>query len=507
MKKKYIYTLLTALALASCEKTVEVKPLGFVAPNQVITNITGLQNVLNSAYDRFQDFGWYGRDMALLGDVLTDNVYTDPGISAGGGRYTNNNKDVLNSTFGFWSTAYLAINDLNTVLVNADLVGGSATAVAQLKGEAYGLRALAYFDLARTYAYEPGLAPASGVQIPGFGPPFTVGVVIRLTPTTDFASGAPLPRATIAATYAQIESDFQAAISNLPPIALTATSTAKFKMNLYAAEALYGKALLYESKYAAAIAQFNLALAAPGVGLAPAGTYAAMFNSATPVLESYFEVGQTANEMAGVTGVNNSLHSYTTPTYKDGSTSTFGAQTPSDELVAALNNANDDRKAVIYKFGGAGSTVAGQAGTFTGTAYNWCSKYPAPILPANTSFADNVKVIRYADVLLMKAEASAANGDPGTAVTLVNQLHTSRNNATVVTAAGIVQTIRDERRLELFFEGQRFFDEKRWNIGLTKASKTAVGAIAFDDVRLLAPIPTGEVNIVGKLILPQNPGY
>src|SRR5476651_771293 len=107
MKKKYIYVLLTALAFASCQKTVDVKPLGFVAPSQVTTNLAGLQNVLNSAYDRIQSssFNYYGNGYTLLGDVLTDNIYVDPNVPAGGNRYISQNKNTLNSTYSIWTEA------------------------------------------------------------------------------------------------------------------------------------------------------------------------------------------------------------------------------------------------------------------------------------------------------------------------------------------------------------------------------------------------------------------
>jgi len=504
MKKKYILTLLSALVFASCEKTVVVTPLGFVSPSSVTTSYSGLQNVLNSAYDRFQDFSWYGRDIMVLGDVMTDNIYTDPGVPAGGGRYTSNNKNTLTTGYGFWSIAYQGILDLNTVLANADASGGSPAAIAQLKGEAYGLRALAYFDLARAYSYEPGKIPTTGL-----GAGFNYGVVIRLKPTTDPSSGAPQPRASVTDTYAQIESDFQAAITNLPATGLTASG--KYKMNKFAAEALYGRALLYEGKYPEAVIQFNLALdPSSGVTLSGPGTYTSLFPGGSaqqsPTTESYFEIGFTLLEMSSVTGVNSSLHSYTTPSYYDGKTSTFGGQTASDELVAALNAAGDDRKNEIFVFGSLGSTTV--PFTYSSAPFNWCAKYPGWSTSAGNVFVDNVKVIRYADVLLMKAEALAAQTQYAAAAALVTQLHAARNNVKVVpTDATVVQYIRDERRLELFFEGQRFFDEKRWGTGITKALKTNVGTIAPDDVRLLAPIPTSEVNITGKTVLPQNPGY
>jgi len=498
MKKynKYTYILLAALSLASCEKTVNVEPKNFIAPGAVTGNIDGLQNVLNSAYDRFQDFSWYGNGIILIGDILADNAYTNPSIPAGGNRYIGQNQNVAgNATtsngYNYWSIAYTAINDINLVLANIDNVQASDAVKAQVKGEAYGLRALAFFDLARAYSYEPTRIPTTGT-----GAGFNKGVVLRLKPTTDATSGGPQVRATVEETYAQIESDFKQSINLLP-----AATASKFRMNKSAAYALLGRTYLYWAKYANAVTQFDLALNSGSASLAPAGGYGTQFNRGlyTAATESFMEIAfNNTVEITGVVGSNSTVFSYTQPTGKQGGT-TFGGQTLSDELVA-LFEPTDDRKSLIFSYG-----ASSVANTPTSPMFNWSNKYNSGI--GNNQYTDNVKVIRYADVLLMKAEALAEQGQYAAAAALVVQLRTNRNASVtgVPTDASIIPYILTERRRELFFEGQRFFDLKRKGLDITKPAKIAGGTVPYTDRRILNPIPAGEVNNVPGL--PQNPGY
>ena len=116
--------------------------------------------------------------------------------------------------------------------------------------------------------------------------------------------------------------------------------------------------------------------------------------------------------------------------------------------------------------------------------------------------------MRYADVLLMKAEALANQGMYPEAAALVVQLRTARNAsvAGVPTSNAISDYIQDERRRELFFEGHRWFDLKRLGKTITKPGQAASAVpVAYTDYRLLAPIPTGEISL--NPALPQNPNY
>jgi tetratricopeptide (TPR) repeat protein len=483
MKNKFIYICSVALGLfvSSCEKTVEVEPKNQISPNVALNTIGGYESLLNSAYVRMIDFNYWGRNMAVLGDVMSDNVYTE--LSYANGRFTTNNLNQLNFHFSIWSQAYSLINDANTIIgtIDANITDqASATRVGTLKAEALALRANAYFDLARVYGYEPTSVAAAGG--------FDKSVPLRLVPTTVLTDASQVQRATIAEVYKSIEDDLNASIALFP----AGATTSRTRMNKGAAYALLGKAYLYEGKWAEAVTAFDSAMdpANTAARLATAGNYITAFK-AGPNTESFFEVViNPITQLGGVVGSNESLYSYTHPTTYN-NLSTFGGQTASDELYS-LFESNDDRFKMFFKFGG---------NSINPPLFNWADKYSG----ARGSYTDNPKIIRFADVLLMKAEALAEQGNFPAAAALVIQLRTNRNASIVgvpVTVA-IKDYIQVERRRELFFEGHRWFDLKRKGLGITKPAKTGVQTLEAKDIRVLAPIPLSEVT----LGLTQNPGY
>lgn len=117
-------------------------------------------------------------------------------------------------------------------------------------------------------------------------------------------------------------------------------------------------------------------------------------------------------------------------------------------------------------------------------------------------------VLRYADVLLMRAEALNLNGSTGEAIMLLNQI---RNRAGLSDYAGatspsaVDQAILNERRLELMFEGQRWFDIKRKGFETARQAIQTAKGIDIQSFQLLFPIPQVEIDINERL--EQNPGY
>ncbi len=501
MKNKlYIYVATALLfTVTSCEKIVEIDPQNSVTPAVALKDVDGFQSVLISVYDRLQAYGYYGRDMAIMGDALADNIFTATAIS--GSRYNTQNLNTRSAHYGIWGNAYGAINELNIIIAGIDGLQGVPTSKAGLqvrvKAEALALRAMIYFDLARIYGYEPTKVPTTGTNAN-----FNKSAVLRLTPTT-LASEADLkPRATILEVYASIEKDLLAAITTFqkgPTVdaAFAVKSSNPYRVTESFAHALLGKVYLYwGGKDASAVTEFDKALSTTltTAVLSPAGNAAADFKK-VPHPESLFELNYVQSvEVVGVTGSNDGLFTYTQPTGTNASNlATFGGQTASNELVALLEP-TDDRRALIFS-----------ARTSTNsTVYNWANKYPS----SNGAYTDNVKVMRYADVLLMKAEALANQGLYPAAAALVVQLRTARNASVVgvpVTAA-IVDYIQDERRRELFFEGHRWFDLKRLGRTITKPAQAASAVpVVYTDYRILAPIPTGEISL--NPALPQNPNY
>ena len=110
--------------------------------------------------------------------------------------------------------------------------------------------------------------------------------------------------------------------------------------------------------------------------------------------------------------------------------------------------------------------------------------------------------LRLGDVILLYAEALNENGNTSAALVELNKIRTRANlsNSTATTQAEVRQAIQDERRLELAFEGQRWFDLVR-----TGTVDAEMGQ-AINPNYYLFPIPISEVLASGGVIT-QNPGY
>lgn len=131
-------------------------------------------------------------------------------------------------------------------------------------------------------------------------------------------------------------------------------------------------------------------------------------------------------------------------------------------------------------------------------------KYVTAVANANDSRA-NWKVIRYADVLLMYAEALNENGKTTEALLPLNKI---RFRAGLTDYAGLTQAeCRDnialERRFELSFEGHRWFDLVR-----TGKALTACTPYGMKDYMTVFPVPLSQVKVMNNpAIFPQNNGY
>lgn len=138
------------------------------------------------------------------------------------------------------------------------------------------------------------------------------------------------------------------------------------------------------------------------------------------------------------------------------------------------------------------------------TSQNYTKKYITPVQLVNDSGA-NWKVIRYADVLLMYAEALNENGKISEAIAQLNAVRTRAGvpTYTVTNPEDIREKIYTERRLELSFEGHRWFDLLR-----TGRALDVLAPLGMQSFRVLFPIPLSQMQVINDpAIFPQNPGY
>jgi len=395
------------------------------------------------------------------------------------------------------------------------------------------------------------------------------------------------------AFWDKIEADFAYAYTNLP-----ATSSSAGRANKWAAQAYLGKALLYQGKFADAKAKFTDVIA-NGVttngkkyGLVP--KFAEIFNAENDNNEEAIFAIQSSMNTGNVNNANgfDDLN-YPYNTGSDGPGNCCGFFQPSFSLANAYRTVgglpiltetagapdyNKDENAVKNDFKIASSaSFTEDAGPLDpridhtigrrGIQYldwiehpgaNWIRKqdYAGPYSPKKyvyyksqeNSLTDgsswtrgyatmNYNIMRFADVLLMAAEAEVEAGSLAKALEYVNLVRArAANKAGFVTKGGVAEAnydialytsfadktaatraVRMERLLELATEGHRFFDLVRWGIDVptlnaylaneAKILVTKFGGATYQATDKYLPIPQQQIDIQGTSVLKQNPGY
>ena len=483
MKKVFLYSLsLLFLVLTSCSDLIDVQPRTAIDSSTALTTEEALDATLVGAYDGLQTTNIYGRDLIAIPEALADN-----------GRATNKsgrlvpefqnqpNAHMVNT----WASAYFVINQVNLVLDAVGTAKISDAKKASVEGQAAFLRGLMYFELMKVYAYFP--KNVIDAQNRGGVPLITGGVL-------DLKQINYGPRPTIDDCYKQIVADFTRAIDKL---AATAATRAPFYATKGAAQGLLSRVYLYMGDWVNAEKLATDALAS-GIGkfqTTPATTLSAWRSAIHP--ESMFELNYQTNENVGV---NTSLQtSYTTLVELGNTAKTggFGDLVPTANLLTLMESEKDstakilDIRRSLYEKGTAGR----------GTAEIECTKFFGKNGAVNL---DNVPVIRVSELYLNRAEALYNQG--GKEAAALADLNAIRTHAglpakpATLTGAALLTEILNQRRLELAFEGHRFFDLKRLGRDLVKAT-----TIPFTDYRILAPLPVREIQTNANL--KQNFGY
>ncbi len=448
----------TSATLAACDLTVE--PSNNVPPGTATETLSGLRAIVSNVYSRLQDADSYGNELLILPDLMSDNARTSQPAVNRTAEYQNS----IGAHMGNWDESYVAINEVNYAIASArELISQDPVLANRFLGESLFLRALLYFDLARLFAYEPGR------YVNGFD----TGVVLRTEPTRTAADAVKRERAKVEEVYLQMEKDLKESITLLAQHG----QTNPYFATRGGAEALLAKVYLYWSKWNDAITQATAALSHTTARLAEASEVAAMFTKA-PNVESLFEINYDA--ATETLWVNDCSACYTWPS------GTWFSMWPSAELIALFETG--DARLALYP------------ATANGTRY--VNKYTY----ARGSWTDNSPVIRYADVLLMRAEARAEAGQSALALADLNAVRAKRNaSPSTATGTALVSAILDERRRELAFEGSRWFDLKRRGRDITKPAFGNNATVPYTDFRILAGLPAAQVQ--NNPLLKQNPGY
>lgn len=450
---------LVALVTASCDGLLEVEPTESVGPEIATGTVEGVEALLTGVYNRMQHGDKYGSHILLVPEILADNARPSDPPQQFQGEYLNQ----IGSHLEDWSTRYQTINEANFVIASAAELDADPSVVDRLTGEALFLRALNYFDLARMFAYEPGHI------VDGWD----AGLVLRTEPTRTVEDAGFDARSTVEETYQLIEGDL---LESIDLLASAGSDDVAFA-NQAAAEALLARLYLYWERWDDAATYATRALDRTSARLAEPDEVAGMFDQGTNP-ESLFELKYDPS--TETLWVNVCMGCYTQP---DG---TWFSVWPTAELLA-LFEPGDARNGLYPE-------------TSEGIRYN--NKWTESV-GDNT---DHKPIIRYSEVLLIRAEAYAESNREDLARQDLETLRAKRGVGPI--AAGgdaLIQAILDERRRELGFEGHRWFDLKRRGMDVPKPAHSGNLALNYTDFRMLAPLPTTEVQ--NNPELEQNPGY
>lgn len=446
------------------------------------------QNALIGAYDMLQSTYLN----VLLGEIASDNTLAG-GESATDVIGIQEVDDMIHSPLNaqlrdIWGWMFSGVNRANYILEfqeKTDFTGKN-----EVLAQARFLRAYYYFELVKWFGDVP-LIVDKRFQ---FGSQFDVD----RTPKSE--------------VYAQIELDLIYAADNLPY-----TQSEKGRITKGAAQALLGKAYLYQNKFnEAATVLENLIVNGPHDLVAD---YNSIFEHVGENnIESVFEVQYTelegagfgclqcseGNVAVGFSGVRN----YAGPDFTSG----FSFNVPVQEVVDAFETGDVRKDVAILDIDAWSSSTGATFSTgFEHTGY-FNRKYIPRTRSAdaqgdrNLTNPNNYRSIRFADVLLMAAEAfnRRSNSDDTKAQTYLNRVRerafgNASNNVTL-TGSALTDAIYHERRVELVGEGHRFFDLVRTG----KAAQEINGFIAGKHE--VFPIPSIEIQLTGNRWT-QNPGY
>ncbi len=512
MNRQYITSGVVALGLLMGCST---SSLDKVNPNQVTTdtfyqNASQLVSGVNSVYSIWQSFNLTGREWFFVHDLRSDDH------TSGGGQLEGARNQILigaqnpgNPVSGsVWNGLYRSIHRANVIITKGPEVTDNATLTKRVIAEAKFLRALAYFDLVTLWG----------------GVPLYTEFVTAVDGTK--------ARATVDEVYAAIIADLTAAQTDLPA---SYSGSDVGRATSGAASALLGRVYMQRGDYTNARTQFQRVISSGLYKLMDEYidnfTEESKFNS-----EGVFEIGFSrigdfnwdgdGNEGGGANETNTRSQEYNPIGWRN--------LIPSANLLADFEHVakgdakTDPRLQFNFYFIGdrfnnntrvlADGDVQGNAQLFNGVTQkvSW-RKYTALYKNAETYYTSgiNLKIIRYADVLLGMAECENEAGNLAGAIALLNQVRARPSVAMpayptarypVNSRAEVLRAIQHERRVKLAGEWARNRDILRWR-AQNKLTTEPISYFARNRQEFL-PIPQGEIDNNTRIgPQGQNPGY
>jgi hypothetical protein len=507
--KKIIYSVMVIFFITvSCSSDfTEVAPVGVLESTTFFNSESNTEEALIGLYDLMQFNNGVDWSSAFFIKVLPGDE-----ANAGGGNSTDQTQlqdidDYANISISnpflesVWSKYYKTIALANTIInkVESGTLSNKNFAIAEAKF----MRAWCYFELTTMWG----------------------GVPLRLeNPSSISAEAFAKPKSSRAEIYTQIEADLAVAIAGLPD---KSAVKYRFRVSKGTAQALLGKVLVFQGKTLDAIPYLKAVIDNPAHDLETDVSKVWLKDSEFGI-ESLFEIGYVTtggNDWGNFNWggrTENNIHAQLMGPRGDGFFDLMGTgiingwgfNLPTQKILSAFDAAGDVTRKAATVMSEAELNAFG--GSLTGTPWDYeggiRTKYATRSSETSTggvaelNYGINWRLFRYAEVVLLAAEAYNKEGQDGNARTELNKIRQRAGLAAVpssLTGTSLFDAIVNEKFLELAFEGQRFWDLVRW--GRANAELSSKGYTSKND---LYPIPASEIAKNNALtIADQNPGY
>lgn len=481
---KYIAITILGLAISACSDNFVQEDPAFVIDSESFFNSeSDFQEALIGSYDLLQ--ATYVN--VMIGEMASDNTLAggESAVDVPGFQEIDDmtQTPVNQQLRDLWNWMYAGVNRTNFMMEFQDKVDFPNK--NQILAQNRFLRAYYYFELVKFFGDVP-LSEDKRIQ---------------------FGQETSIDRAPKSEVYNLIERDLRFAADNLPYL-----QAEKGRITKGAALALLGKALLFQNKFGEASTVLEDVINDGPYDLVT--DYNSIFESVGENnIESVFEIQYSDLEGAGFGCLQcsegnvavgfNGIRNYSGPLFDSG----FSFNVPTQEAYDAYSPSDIRRDVAILNINAwALQTGATFVEGFEHTGF-YNRKYIARQGDLNTGDANltnpnNYRSIRFADVLLMAAEAFNRSGsDDAKARLYLNRVRQRAGLSDInLSGSSLTQAIWDERRLELMGEGHRFFDLVRTGEAASKIPGFVAGK------HELFPIPSIEIELAGNR-WPQNPGY
>lgn len=452
---KYILGVAAVCGFLSCTKDLDLRPTDAIDASKAFTSVKDLTDGLYGVYSSVSN-----ANRIRIGSILADET-----------KLSDENRGQDQTTFRWQYTSnnapaglgqyYQTIDRIHRIIAAAPgIPAANATedaAKTRINAELLGLRGIAYYELLILFSPQ-GYAPDA--------------LAVPLVLSSDLLQKP--ARAKVSEIVAQIETDLTAARASA---SIPDAPTDPLRLSKSAIAAYQARVALYKRAWPAAITFASDAISLSGKTLNKA-TLAGFFSDANES-ETIFKYRNNAGPSL---------------IWRDTNGDVFFE--PADKLKQQFDRVNDVRFAIFFGAGGNDTSIV--------------IKYPGS---SRGPQVNDLKLVRLAEMYLLRAEAYAENNQLPQAAADVNALLAQRVNGHVDLTYGTrdlaIAGIMNERFKELCFEGFRFFDLKRKGLAITRNLSDSRNAnwqtMPANDTRFALPIPQTEIFANPNMV--QNTGY